>query len=120
MKDFIKFTFLKLTLAILFMISSVMVMRFVISSFSPTENIDDITETLFFKFMTILHVPAFATASTAQSLCSFVYAHDSPACFNSSGFAYFIVNILTYYLLACLLIYFFKKIWKLKDKLNEN
>jgi|GEM_PF-4889725 len=110
MKEFIKFTFSKLILTISLIISSIVGMRIIVALSTPTENFESITETLFFRLRHILDIPAAIISRVFGDLCSFIGAGSNSICFNIGGFSYFILNIFTFYLLACLIIFIFRKI----------
>lgn len=109
MKEFIKFNFFKLMLTFVLMVLSIIGMRITIALTTPIENFESITETLFFKLRHILDFPAIVVSGTVGDLCSLAGMNDS-ICFNIGGFSYFILNIFTFYLLACLIVFVFKKV----------
>lgn len=76
----------------------------------PSKNI-------FFMIDVILFKPAFYISQMLIKSCSFIVSNSSqfsicikPSFFSAHGSSIFVVNLLTYYFLACTLVYMLSKI----------
>lgn len=115
MKEFLRPTKIKIITTILLMFAFIIGERMIYSSSEFSLETFDPTENLFFKFKGILFMPVYIITYLIKTICLFLTpeSFENYFCLGMNSLpmiSHFIFNILQYYLLACFLIYIFKKI----------
>jgi len=100
MRNFLKLTFFKFTAFAVLIVVFILGRRMAVVSEFPAE-------TIFFKLDAILFSPVVIISDLIKSACS-VIIPESICAGSVYGISYFALNLLEYYLIACLLVYIFQ------------